>query len=246
MPTNLNYIFGRDVLTSAGYLSPIKVEEYETYSPSLSMMAMDKTYIVYSYLTLPKSPEVDEVISHLVDMDLYEIVQGIPNFMSAYETVYEKVFLDKKDIDNIAYENFDEVRKTILEMNCLSEESAMINLDKSARSYLDIRVQKAVERSKRVKANESSGEDSPELEDIITSVVVGAGKSFEEISNWTMYQLYASFNRFAQIKTYESSTLFATVASDVNIESWSKRLNLFAKDSHSIKDGADLIATKKK
>lgn len=239
-------MFGRNIFTSAGYLAPIKVEEYDDYSASLSMMAMDKTYIVYSYLTLPKSPEVNDIINHLVDMNLYEIVQGIPDFRNAYEDVYQKVFLDKKDVKNIAYENFDEVRKTILEMNCLSEESAMINLDRNARSYLDTRVQKAVERSKRVKANDSNSEDSPELEDIVSSVVVGAGFSFEEISNWTMYQLYSSFNRLAQFKTYESSTLFATVASDVNIESWSKKLNLFAKDSHSIKDGTDLIATKKK
>lgn len=246
MVTNLNYIFGRDILTTAGYLSPIKVEEYDDYMSSLSMMAMDKTYIVYSYLTLPKSDEVDAIIQQLVDMSLYEIVSGIPEFKNAYSRVYEKVFIQKEDIVNVAYENFDEVRKTILEMNCLPEESAMINLNKDARSFLDTRVQKAVERSKRVKAKEGNSDESPELQDVISSLVVGAGKSFEEISSWTMYQLYMSFNRLAQFKSFDSSTLFATVASDVSIENWSKKIDLFAKDTHSMKDGEELIATKKK
>lgn len=238
MSNSTKYVLGRPIETSAGQIKHIRVEEYDDYTHYLQMMAQDKSYIVYSYLKMEKSPELLELVEQIVDMEFYEVVLGLPHYRAAYEVVYEKSFVKKEDIDNISYDNFEEIRKVILQLNCVKIQKAAINMDKDHRSYLSTKVQEAFDRSARVKAQDakSMGQEPPELQDIISVVVVGANKSYEEIADWSMYQLYMAYSRYSQIQAYKSSVLFATVSTDPKIESWSNPINLFEDTKHYIEE----------
>lgn len=226
------YILGLPIETSAGTLSQIRVYEYNKYFPDLSLMAMEKTYIIYSYASANKNGELDELVDELTNLTMYEIVKGLPDFKEAYDRLFVRC-LGEESLSLISADNFNEIRSRILDSNCISTEEAMISLDKSdPKNYLNFEIQKAVERSKRVK--NQGNDDAAQFDDIVSSIVVFSGIDYSVIANWTLYQMYMAFSRISQFKNYDTTTLFATVSGEVNIENWSKHINLFAKENHAL------------
>jgi hypothetical protein len=51
----------------------------------------------------------------------------------------------------------------------------------------------------------------------------------------TVLQLYSVFYRLGAFKNYETTTLFATVSGDVKIESWSKKIDMYERETSRIK-----------
>src|SRR5690606_7116237 len=90
---------------------------------------------------------------------------------------------------------------------------------------------KYIEKSQRQKQKDG---EKQTFSDIISSVVVGSPHSYEEVANMTVLQLYSTFYRISQFQNYKTSTLFATVAEKVQIESWNKHIDLFEKTSSGI------------
>ena len=67
-----------------------------------------------------------------------------------------------------------------------------------------------------------------EFEDIVSSVAVYTGYTYEQINELTLYQFYTTFQRIGAFKSYDTNTLFATVSTEkINIESWCKHIDLF-------------------
>lgn len=64
----------------------------------------------------------------------------------------------------------------------------------------------------------SKGE-SLTFEAMYTSVGLAFGKDPDDM---TLYKFYKYFDRLSQFKNYDTTTLFATVSTDVKIEPWFK------------------------
>ncbi len=217
------YILGLPINTPIGECHFLKVKEYPDYFMNLQVVALTKNHIISKYTELNKDGSLSEFIEELHKVNLFEIVLGIPEIKEAYDRMFDKVFGQDEIITQIENENdFSYFRNLVMTMNCLKEETVNPNPE----------IQRALERSKRVKSQEA---DKIDFADMVTSIVGYNGLTYDDLNNFTIYQLYMTYYRIAQFKNYDTSTLFATVASDkINIESWSKHINLFEEEKHTI------------
>lgn len=216
------YILGLPVETPIGNCSFIKVKDYPDYFMDLQIVALTKNHLISKYTELNKDGSITEFVDALHKASLYEIATGIPEVNSAYVKLFGKVFNDKQILVDINEENFSYYRNLVLTMNCIKEEIINPNPE----------IQKAIERSRRVKSREG---EKIEFADIVTSVVGYNGLTYENINDFSIYQLYMTYYRIAQFKNYDTSTLFATVSSEkIDIDSWSKHINLFEEEKHFV------------
>lgn len=216
------YILGLPVKIAEGEIEPFKIVDYFDYAGDLSMMALTKNNIIYQYSKLNKDKSLDDLIAELQNMSLLEIILSVSDFRNSYFTIFRKC-LGQDFSDIITEDNFMDIRKTILDMNCIPEEDASPNHE----------IQQALERSKRVKAQ---GKENSDMGDVISSIVAFTGINYSSVLDWTIYQVYMTYSRIAQFKNYDTTTLFATVPSEskVDIESWSKHIDLLQQDDHAI------------
>ncbi|MGK4040948.1 hypothetical protein AB0Y20_01505 [Heyndrickxia oleronia] len=216
------YTTGLPIETDIGLCHFIKIKDYPTCFMDLQIMGMSKDEIINKYSKLNKDGSLNEFLNELNKHDLFEIISSIPEIQVAYYNIFLKVFLDEESLSKITPENFNSIRLLIMEMNCIKEEEINPNPE----------IQKAIERSRRVKNREG---EKLTFADMSSSIVAFSGKSYDELNEMTIYQFYMTYYRIAQIKNYDTSTLFATVSSEkINIESWSKHIDLFADEKHSI------------
>lgn len=219
------YILGLPIQTVLGSCHFLKVKEYPEYFFDLQTVSLTKSHLINKYSEINKKikdPQLEEFITSIHNLNLYTLANTIPELSESYLKLFAKVFNNEDAFSNIKEEDFDYIRNLIMEMNFMKEEVINPNPE----------IQKAIERSRRVK---TQGDDKLEFTDIISSVVGFNGLSYQNINEFTIYQLYMTFYRIAQIKNYDTSTLFATVASEkIKIESWSKHIGLNGEDEHSM------------
>lgn len=222
MDINEFYILGLPIQTEIGECHFLKVKEYPDYFMDLQVISMTKDQIIQKYTELNKGNILDDLIIEMKNLPLFEIVIGIPELQQSYFKLLNKVFTNEESLYNINQLNFDYFRKLIMTMNCMKEEKINPNPE----------IQRAIERSRRVKQQDGG---KVEFADIVTSVVGFNGLTYNDINDFTMYQLYMTYYRINQFKNYDTSTLFATVSSEkINIESWSKHINMFEEEKHFI------------
>lgn len=215
------YILGNPIETELGLCEFIKVGEFPDFFGDLQLMSMSKLEIISKYSSINKNGELDEFIDELNKFDLFDIVFQLPEFKNSYIKILIKVFGNEEILNHINEENFYSVRSLILAMNCQKEEKINPNPE----------IQRAIERSRRVKSQEG---EKLAFSDIITSIVGFNGLTYKDINEMTIYQMYMTYYRIAHIKGYDTSTLFATVSSDVKVESWSKHIDLFEEENHTV------------
>lgn len=216
------YILGLPIDTPIGKCNFLRVKDYPDFFMDLQVVALTKNHIISKYNELNKKGELSEFIQQLHKVSLFEIATNISEIADSYERLFSKLFNDPTILEKVNGENFEYYRQLVMTMNCLKDEKVNPNPE----------IQRAIERSKRVKDREG---EKLEFADIVTSVVGYNGLTYEAINNFSIYQLYMTYHRIAQFKNYDTSTLFATVSADkINIESWSKHINLFEEENHSI------------
>lgn len=216
------YILGEPIETEIGSCEFLKVKEYPDYFFDLQTLSMGKDEIIHKFIEMNKSGDMDDLIDELKKSSLYEIVTHISNFKDSYYRLLLKVFETEESIKLINNNNFDYIRGLIMDMNFQKEDKINPNPE----------IQRAIERSRRVKAQER---EQLKFADIISSVVGFNGLSYKDINEFTIYQLYMTYFRIAQIKNYDTSTLFATVSSEkIKIESWSKHIDPFEEEDHGL------------
>lgn len=216
------YILGLPIETDLGKVDFIKIRDYPEFFVDLQIIGWSKYEIIYKYSELNKDGSLDELLKELNKLNLYEIVLGLPELYQAYFNVFSKVFQNEEAMTLIDEKNFDFYRELIMKMNCVTEEEYSPNPE----------IQHAIERSKRVKAQERG---KLTFSDMCSSIVAGSNISYHELLDLTVYQFYMTFYRIAQFKNYDTSTLFATVSTEkIDIESWSKHIDLYEKESHFI------------
>ncbi|MEK4025514.1 hypothetical protein [Sporosarcina sp. FSL W7-1283] len=118
-------------------------------------------------------------------------------------------------------ELFEEVRKLVMDMQVLVEEE--VSEDKVVQSF--------IEKSRRVQQKNSQPQSTS---DLASSIVVGSNYKYEELAKMTILQIYSTYYRIAAMKSYDTSTLFATVSGDVQIDQWNRSIDLFEKQSVGI------------
>jgi hypothetical protein len=218
------YIVGDPVETPIGECDFIKVRDYPNYFMDLQVISWSKSQIYYKYSQLNKDGSLNEFLEELNKLNLYQSVINIPELQQAYLNIFIKVFNDEEIVKQIDESNFEDYRKLVMDMNCLKEEKVNPNPE----------IQRAIERSRRVKSQDG---EPLEFSDIASSIVAFSGKSYKDLGDMTIYQFYMTYHRIAQFKNYDTSTLFATVSADkVNIESWSKHIDLFAEEKHFVSE----------
>ena len=216
------FITGEPIETAIGDCRFFTVREYRKVSQDLSMMSLSKDHII-NLMCREKNPEPEYVafVNHLMTLSLYEIVQRLPEFKEAYDRIFKSAF-SNGGWEKINAGTFTKIRELILKMNCVTEEKINPNPE----------IQAAIERSKRVKAREGG---DLKFGDLVSSIAMYSGIPYKEINDFSIYQLYMSFHRISHIFNYETTTLFATVpGSKVKIENWSKTVDLYEEDKHSV------------
>jgi hypothetical protein len=225
------YILGMPIETKIGDCHFLKVKEYPDYFLDLQTISLSKLQIINKYEEsnrLKKDSLIEEIIGELKKIDLYTMAISVPELQESYVKVFTKVFNSDDILSEIDENNFTQIRKIVMDMNWVKEEEINPNPE----------IQRAIERSRRVKSMDG---DKLAFADIVSSVVGYNGLKYQDINEFTVYQLYMTFYRIAQIKNYDTSTLFATVSSEkISIDSWSKHINFFEKENHTItKDELD-------
>lgn len=215
------YILGLPIETEIGLVDFIKVKEYPDYYQELYLFSMSKEELIYRLNEVNKNGSLNELIELIKPLSLFQISTILPDLTNAYYKIFTRVFNSEDSLSKINESNFDYYRKLIMRMNVLKEEKINPNPE----------IQRAIERSKRLKNAEG---DRITFADIVSSVVGYNGLSYKDINEFTLYQLYMTYYRIANIKNYDTSTLFATVSAEkINIESWSKHIDLFEEEQHA-------------
>lgn len=215
------YILGLPIKTEIGECHFLKVKEYPDYFMDLQVVSLTKDHLINKYSELNKDGSLTEFIEEISKRELFELAVTIPELQESYFRLFTKVFGNDEFLSEITTDNFNIYRKLIMDMNFVKEEIINPNPE----------IQKAIERSKRVKAAEG---EPMEFADIVSSVVGFNGLTYQNINEFTIYQLYMTFHRIAQIKNYDTSTLFATVSDKVKVDNWSKHIDLYAEEKHFI------------
>lgn len=206
------YILGLPIKTQIGNCHFIKVKHYPKFYGDLQVVKLPKQYFVNE---ISKDKENKELLEEVNGLSLREIVFGFSDIKDVYTKLFSYFFKDEDALMKIQDDDeFMYYRSLILKLSCEKEETINPNPE----------IQRAIERSRRVKSQEGEG---LAFADIVTSVSAIKGVSYEEINEMTLYQLYMDFHRIGQKFNYETSALFATVAEKVEIEGWSKHIDLF-------------------
>lgn len=222
------FIFGRPIETPFGKVRFLTYPEYLENQQDLVLISMNVLHFYYYYRKEMKNPTEEEMshLKQLKESDLLSLVLTTQQILKAYVRVFENVitFDNGKEIADIfnSLDTFMDMRKLIMDMNILVEEDVSPNEE----------IQEGIERGKLISQTKS---EKQSFEDIITSIVAGTSNSFDDVCNMTVYQVYATYARLGAIFNYNTSTLFATVSNEVEIEPWNKNINLLEKDDKDLK-----------
>lgn len=206
------YILGLPIDTSLGQCHFIKIRDFPQFALYQKLLLINKDCII-NLLTNGNEQEIADLKRNAT---LFDLIKAIPEFNETYSEIFKLVF--KKDVFP-SRDNFDNIRKLIMEMNCIKEEEINPNPE----------IQAWIEKSKKAKQKE----DNISFDDLVSSVKVYTGDTYEQILDMTIYQFYISFHRISAFKNYDTSTLFATVSSKkIDIENWCKHIDLFKKEKY--------------
>lgn len=220
------YIFGEPIDTKLGQVRFLTYKEYLMNIGDLNAMSMNILHIYYQYRKAfeKDNKEAMDALEELKQGRLYDFVRESRDFWEAYENVFKLAMEDEEMVARVMSDadTFMYYRELTMDMNMLSEDEVNPNPE----------IQKGIEMSRKIK---SEGGEKQTPTDIITSIVAGTPNSFGDVCSMTVLQVYSVFYRIGAFKSYDTTTLFATVSSEAKIESWSKNIDMFAKQSSGIK-----------
>lgn len=215
------FFLGKPINTEIGELDFIRLKEYPDYISALNMMKMSKKEIIREHSKFNEDGSLDALIIELKKRSLFDIVHSLlPEFSEAYFKVLSRVVKDPESLQAIDKKIFNNIRKLIMDMHCLTEDKIIDNAE--LQEFHDI--------SKTLKQQDSQND----LKDIASCVAAFNGYTYEEISEMTMYQLYLSYYRMSEVMNYNTSTLFATVSPDVKVGDWSNHVDLYKEETYHL------------
>lgn len=218
------YILGIPIRTNIGDCHFVKVKDYPNVFADLQIVQLTRQHFINQFMSA-QDISVQDIANELSSVSLMDVVIEFPEVTEAYKKVFSYFFKDDEAFFKIeSEEQFNYLRSLILKLGCITEEYVNPNPE----------IQEALERSRKLK---SKKQGKLAFSDVVSSVSVIKGINYRDILEMTMFQLYMDFHRIAQDKSYQASTLFATVADKVEIEGWNKHIDLFEEEEEGISMG---------
>lgn len=225
------FIFGEPIhVPDIGAIRFLTYKEYLLNMSDLGMMRLNVLHIYYEYRKQIKKSDEQALMAleELKEESLLNIVRSNRQFLDAYTRILLLVLdIDEEnyaDVIGLIFDRedlFTSVRQLVLEMQILNEDEISPNPE----------IQKGIEMSKKLK---SEGGEKQTPTDMISSVTAGTANSFKDVCAMTVLQIYSVYYRLGAMKSYDTTTLFATVSSDAKIEPWNKNIDLWDTQSSTI------------
>lgn len=217
------YILGLPIETELGELHFVKIKDMPMFAQYQNILTISKDKIIYLFLGFDEKKDIwtsdwqNKFKEFKDNILLYDLIIQIQELHDLYIKLFDYLFKTKNIFQQVTRDNFNYYRNLIMKMNCINEEEFNPNPE----------IRKWQEKSKRAKQD-----GKPiEFQDMISSVVVGTGLTYEQVCEMTLYQFYTTFRRLSAFKEYDTSTLFATVSTEkIKIEQWCKNIDLFEVD----------------
>ncbi len=215
---SVKYILGQpEFIDDVGYIYPVKVKDYDKFMSCVNALLISKDNFIiedknkYLLLDLIIFSLRDENIIKNMEKLFSLVLQKEVSFIFM-ENKYGFVIEENKIIDR---NNYEQVKKIIMKQNLLFE----------PKIFKDKLVQQWAEKVLEARRRNSIKCD---IEDMISTVSVVTGKSYEQIAEQTLYQLYADFKRIMKLKDYDTSISFKCAGAEkVSINHFAETINMF-------------------
>jgi len=222
---NLKYLFAQpDYIEGIGNVYPIQLKDYDQFQECSNILYISKNHFA----------ETDTPLLALIFLSVEHLGYKPDDLILIFEKLFSLVLrktvllhsnneniwfqtknkLETEDNTIINFFNYDELRSTIMKQNLMFEQKI----------YKNKLIQ---EWANKVLVSRSKNSAKISIEDIITTVSVYKSKNYEELMEYSIYQIYADFYRIRKMKKYDTDTLFATVVEKITIEDFAEEINMF-------------------
>lgn len=200
------YILCEPIETKLGTIRFFKVKEYLKLAQYIELIFIQKKdiikYIKEEYRSEFESMPLLNIIKFFKSDD-YNLYQ---NFKDLFVLSFDKDVFDLIQDDKELQYYLDLIKN----MNCLNYEKPSSNPEIAKFNLFKRKLNK---------------KDAIDFEAIYTSVWLSSGAKPNDLY---IYEMYSLFYRTRQFKSYDTTTLLATVSKDAKIESWCKAIDLSA------------------
>lgn len=225
----LKYIFAKpEFIDGIGDVYPIKLKNYDEFVDCSTILYYKKDHFkVDENVDLSL---LDLLCFGLQDNNVTQILVKLFSLVLKRDVKYytdENVYGFIVDAENglgIDGRNFDRLREVIMRQNLMHEQKVW----KDPLLAEFARYQQEVESRNSIKMG---------IEDMVTTVAMFSGKTYEEISEFTIYQLKASFHRVNKFKNYDTTVAFKCVGSDAPLGHFAEQVDLFEDSSKDLLKG---------
>jgi hypothetical protein len=215
-----------EFIKGIGDIYPIEVKDYDDFQECANILYISKNHFQdgekYPLLDLVifgfKEEERKENISNLEKLFTLTLHKEVFFIMLENNTygfiVNNREFDENSEVNVITNENYEQLRSVIMKQNIMHEQKVFKNplVQQWANTVIESKAKNSVKIS---------------MEDMLTTVSVVKCKDYDELDNYSIYQVYADFYRIRKMKSYDSSVLFRTVSNDVKIEDFAEDLDLY-------------------
>lgn len=229
--SSLSHIFQKpNKIENVGEIYPVLLKDYDEFMDKANLLSYSYSHFdveaVSNSLQMPKE-----------DIKLLDLLMIISTQTDSAELAFDNLnvvfsIVLKKKVDYsfgenglyfvcgdeylIDRNNYDEVRKVIMEQNLIFE-------PKVFKSKI------AQEWAERVLQTRARSAVNITIEDMVTTVAVLSGKHYWDLENYSYYQLKAEFSRINKIKNYETNSMLLgnPYASDVKLDHYAENMEMF-------------------
>lgn len=227
----LAHIFQKPkIIENVGEVYSVLMKDYDDFMDKANILSY--SYAHFAVDEISKSMEIPKEEIKLLDLitiistQTESFEQAFDNLNVVFSIVLRKpventwgengIYFFSGDEYLIDRNNYDDVRKAIMEQNLIFE-------PKVFKSKL---TQEWAERVLQTRAKSSV---NITIEDMVTTVAVLSGKHYWDLENYSYYQLKAEFSRISKIKNYDTSSqlLGNPYASDVKLDHYAENVEMF-------------------
>lgn len=202
-----------------GKVYPIKVIDYEDFLYHSNFLRFTKKHFNKEIQELP--------LFHLINLLAHEDEQIIHQFINMLKMITKKDFYSRITDDELPIyvsddgselnaENYDQFRRIVMRQNLIYEDRVFKS--KTVKQWAD----------KVLKARQENSVDMT-MEDMISVVHVFTSAPFEQIANYTIYQLHHIFQRILKVEDYRKQIQFLCASGDskIKIDPFMEKIDLY-------------------
>lgn len=192
---SLNNIFQKPInIDGIGNVYPIRLIDWDEFESYLNVLMLSKKHIPLSIdEDVPLLNRIFLLYAELNDDSVLDVFCGIFNLITRTNTfrfVDDLVCFVNENNQIVDVSNYEEIRETVLRQNIIFE----------PKIYKDPLMQQWAEKA--LKARQKNAANIT-LEDKISTVEAFGNKTYDQLMNYTMYQLEASFRRICKGKEFD-------------------------------------------